>query len=130
MKRFQSFAELVKEAGSLCSVWVNIEGKPVTILELVDAMDKNPDLEAPKAYVLSEEGAIGATDQYEYSVAWFCVPMEDGPEKTKIMKRLEAALNGKPEKAGGAEAAQFCVECGTKLPSDAKFCSKCGRKLA
>lgn len=90
MKRFQSYAELVTEASKLCNVWHDIEGKPVTILELVDSAGKNPDLIYPQSYVLSEEGAIGAADRYEYTAAWILVPMEDCEEKEILTEKITA----------------------------------------
>ncbi len=92
MKRYQSFKDLVKDASQFCLVWRDVQGKPVTVLELIDSMDKNADLQPPQAYMLSEEGAIGATDRWEYAVTWILVPMEDGEEKDAILQKLETYL--------------------------------------
>lgn len=122
MKRYQSFTEIVQDASDLCLVWRDLQGKTVTILELMDSMEKNPDLEPPKAYMLSEEGAIGATDRYEYSTGWILFPMEEGPEKEACLERLRSYFKGETK-----SGVRYCKYCGAELPEEARFCMKCGK---
>ena len=67
-------------------------------------------------YVVTEEGAIGLTEDDGASVDWLYLPegksMEDYPEELT-----------------GEEAQIFCSTCGRPNPGDSVFCTWCGAKL-
>ena len=126
MRRYQSFGDIVNDATDLCLVWRDVQGKPVTVIDLMDALDSNADLVPPKSYMLSEEGAIGVTDAYEYAIGWILFPMEDSEEKEACLQKMRAHF--KEEETQQAESSyKFCENCGQKLNAGAKFCTKCGK---
>ena len=127
MKRFQSFEEAVRCAAEQCAVWRDNQGKAVTVLALIDSIEKNPDLTAPASYMVSEEGALGTTDQYEYRTAWILYPMEDGPEKEKYLREIQQMIDPSAAETASQPAVIYCTNCGKQLDADAKFCSSCGK---
>ncbi len=100
-----TFAEAAAAAGTACAGWKNEETGEKLDVRALGRLNLTVGTEG--FFVVSREGAIGFTAQYEYQVRWLFVPLEESEQQAtleSLKKELEQEQENIQESDIAAEA--------------------------
>ena len=116
---YPNLVDAVTYATTLCERWEFYNDRsfydPLYLMDLAKANDQEFILDEDGSYVVSEEGAIGQSDDGE-EIQWLVIPVT-----------LQGTL---PNTIHEPEVKRFCTHCGAVVLSPGKFCGQCGGALA
>ena len=111
---YHSLLQALTVAMQYCWVWRRSDMRqPVTVKDLYETalrFDEQHPLRSPQFFMVTREGAIGYSEGYEFLANWWYVPMEQGPERDRLIEDMRWELKAEFAAEEAVEkAVQNCI---------------------
>ena len=126
---YPTFAMALGIAMTRCLVW-KFQGNTYDAFQLAKFAETF-DVGTPRTdgsfYMVSMEGAIGASPGVEYLTQWLFLPVSGAAERDAALEQMRQRVRAAASQINSAPDTGRCLHCGAAYESpDDKFCTHCG----